>query len=94
MRRAVLDPHTGQAYRFNPETGQGPVLFLRRIAWWSGNLGMLKLQPGAPRPRNPRREERRIAAAYQREQEADVSSDWHPFGRRSGIIRFRVRRWS
>jgi type IV secretion system protein VirB10 len=71
-----FDPHTGQAYRFNPETGQPCAA--------SPQDRMVVRQPGyaqtQPAPTEPTPEERRIAAAYQREQEA-ISA---PTGIRSG----------
>ncbi len=61
-----FDPHTGQAYRFNPETGQPCAA--------SPQDRVVVRQPGyaqtQPAPTEPTPEERRIAAAYQREQEA------------------------
>jgi type IV secretion system protein VirB10 len=63
-----FDPHTGQAYRFNPETGQPcPVSSQDRIVVRQPGYGQTQPAPTAPEP-TP--EERRVAAAYQREQEA------------------------
>jgi type IV secretory pathway VirB10-like protein len=64
------DPKTGQPYRFNPQTGQlcdglpqGRVVVRQPNATYA--------QPVAPAPiQEETPEERRIAAAYQREQEA------------------------
>ena len=78
MLRAVLIPTRGKLIGSIPRRAS-PVLFLRRIAWWSGNLAMRQTQP-APTAPEPTPEERRIAAAYQREQEAMSA----PTGIRSG----------
>ena len=48
-----FDPHTGQAYRFNPETGQ-PCAVSSQDRVVVRQLGMLKPNL-CPRPRNPRR---------------------------------------
>jgi type IV secretory pathway VirB10-like protein len=61
-----FDPHTGQAYRFNPETGQ-PCAAAPQDRVVVRQPGYAQTQPG---PTEPTPEERRIAAAYQREQEA------------------------
>ena len=73
-----FDPRTGQPYRFNPETGQA-------CAGYPQDRVVVR-QPAAPRaqtaqtPAEPTPEERRIAAAYQREQDAMIA----PTGIRSG----------
>jgi type IV secretory pathway VirB10-like protein len=73
-----FDPRTGQPFRFNPETGQPCASYQQDRA--------VVRQPVYPRPQNipgpaePSPEERRIAAAYQRQQEAMIA----PTGIRSG----------
>jgi type IV secretion system protein TrbI len=73
-----FDPRTGQPYRFNPETGQACTGYTQDR--------VVVRQPAAPRaqtaqaPPEPTPEERRIAAAYQREQDAMIA----PTGIRSG----------
>lgn len=63
-----FDPHTGQAYRFNPETGQPCAVSSQdRVVVRQPGYAQTQPVPAAPEP-TP--EERRIAAAYQREQEA------------------------
>lgn len=63
-----IDPRTGQAYRFNPDTGQPCSEY--------GQARVVIRQPGyAPAPvtaapAQPTPEEQRIAAEYQREQDA------------------------
>jgi type IV secretion system protein VirB10 len=65
-----FDPGTGQPFRFNPETGQPCVSHQDRV---------VVRQPAYPRAQNtpaptePTPEERRIAAAYQRQQEAMIA---------------------
>ena len=73
-----FDPHTGQAYRFNPETGQ-PCAVSSQDRVVVRQPGYAQTQP-APAAPEPTPEERRIAAAYQREQEAMSA----PTGIRSG----------
>jgi len=74
-----FDPRTGQPFRFNPETGQPCMPYQDRV---------VVRQPGYPRtqsvpaPTEPSPEERRIAAAYQRQQEAMIA----PTGIRSGGV--------
>jgi len=64
-----FDPHSGQPYRFNPETGQ-PCAFSIQ------DRVVVRQPPPYPRAQTassvpePSPEERRLAAAYQREQEA------------------------
>jgi type IV secretion system protein VirB10 len=76
-RRAAFDPRTGQPFRFNPETGQPCMTYQDRV---------VVRQPGYPRtpsvptPSEPSPEERRIAAAYQRQREAMIA----PTGIRAG----------
>jgi hypothetical protein len=73
-----FDPHTGQAYRFNPETGQPcPVSSQDRVVVRQPGYAQTQPAPTAPEP-TP--EERRVAAAYQREREAMSA----PTGIRSG----------
>ncbi|HLH01415.1 MAG TPA: TrbI/VirB10 family protein [Bryobacteraceae bacterium] len=66
-----FDPHTGQPYRFNPDTGQPCTQYAQG--------GVAIRQAGyAPvsatsTPAQPTPEEQRIAAEYQREQEAMIS---------------------
>jgi type IV secretory pathway VirB10-like protein len=73
-----IDPRTGQAYRFNPDTGQ--------LCSEYGQSRVVIRQAGyAPAPvtaasAQPTPEEQRIAAEYQREQEAMLA----PTGIRSG----------
>ena len=73
------DPRTGQPFRFNPETGQPCLPYQDRV---------VVRQPGYPRTQSvpasmePSPEERRIAAAYQRQQEAMIA----PTGIRPGGI--------
>lgn len=72
-----FDPRTGQPYRFNPDTGQPCGYTQDRV---------VTRQPGYARAQTPAAsaqptpEENRIAAAYQREQEAMIA----PTGIRSG----------
>jgi len=73
------DPHSGQPYRFNPETGQP-------CASSTQDRVVVRQPPPYPRAQTatsvpePSPEERRLAAAYQREQEAMLA----PTGIRSG----------
>jgi type IV secretion system protein VirB10 len=72
-----FDPRTGQPFRFNPETGQPCLPYQDRV---------VVRQTAYPRAQNvptstePSPEERRIAAAYQRQQEAMIA----PTGIRAG----------
>jgi type IV secretion system protein VirB10 len=74
------DPRTGKPYRFDPETGQS-------CAGHPQNGGVVR-QPWPPvaqaavTPTEPSPEERRIAAAYQREREAMIA----PTGIREGGV--------
>ena len=74
-----FDPHTGQAFRFNPETGQPCTSYAQ-------DRVVVRQPPQYGHPQTastvvePTPEERRIAAAYQREQEAMIA----PTGIRSG----------
>jgi type IV secretion system protein VirB10 len=73
-----FDPRSGQAFRFNPETGQP-------CAGYPQDRAVVRQPPAthtpvAQTPTEPTPEERRIAAAYQREQEAMIA----PTGIRSG----------
>lgn len=74
-----FDPHTGQAYRFNPDTGQpcGSSPQDRVVVRQPPQYGYAQTASTVPEP-TP--EERRLAAAYQREQEAMIA----PTGIRSG----------
>ena len=71
MASCGADPKTGQPYRFNPQTGQlCDGLPQERVVVRQPNA-MYCAQPVAPAPIHEETpEERRIAAAYQREQEA------------------------
>ena len=64
------DPKTGQPYRFNPQTGQPcDGLPQERVVVRQPNA--MRTQPVAPTPVHEETpEDRRLAAAYQREQEA------------------------
>ncbi len=64
------DPKTGQAYRFNPQTGQPcDGLLQERIVVRQPNI--IRTQPVTQTPvREETPEERRLAAAYQEEQQA------------------------
>jgi len=64
------DPKTGQPYRFNPQTGQPcDGLLQERVVVRQPNA--VRTQPASPTPIHEETpEDRRIAAAYQREQEA------------------------
>jgi len=77
-RSCGFDPRTGQAYRFNPETGQ-PCTGYPQDRVVVRQPGPSRTPP-APAPTEPTPEERRIVAAYQREQDALVA----PTGIRSG----------
>lgn len=74
-----FDPRTGQPYRFNPENGQP-------CAAYPQDRVVVRQPPQSGHPQTvntvaePTLEERRIAAAYQREQEAMIA----PTGIRSG----------
>ena len=74
-----FDPRTGQAYRFNPDTGQpcSAAPQDRVVVRQPPPYGHAQVANTVPEP-TP--EERRIAAAYQREQEAMLA----PTGIRSG----------
>jgi type IV secretion system protein VirB10 len=74
-----FDPRTGQPYRFNPETGQPCTSYPqdRVVVRQPPQYGHVQTANTVPEP-TP--EERRIAAAYQREQEAMIA----PTGIRSG----------
>ena len=73
-----FDPRTGQAYRFNPDTGQ-PCAGHPQDRVVVRQPGYSHIPP-TPAPTEPTPEERRIVAAYQREQDARVA----PTGIRSG----------
>ncbi len=64
------DPKTGQAYRFNPQSGQPcDGLLQERIVVRQSNVS--RTQPTTPTPvREETPEDRRLAAAYQQEQQA------------------------
>jgi len=76
-----FDPRTGQPYRFNPDTGQPCTTYPQ-------DRVVVRQPPPYAHPQNtnatsePTPEERRIAAAYQREQEAMLA----PTGIRSGGV--------
>jgi len=72
-----FDPRTGQPYRFNPETGQSCSSSLQDRVVVRQPPPYDRAQTVSP---GPTPEERRIAAAYQREQEAMLA----PTGIRSG----------
>lgn len=78
VQNCGFDPRSGQPYRFNPETGQPCAsstqdrVVVRQPPPYSAQPVNSVLQPSP--------EERRLAAAYQREQEAMVA----PTGIRSG----------
>jgi len=73
-----FDPRTGQAYRFNPETGQNCTGYPQdRVVVRQPGYSRT---PPVPAPTEPTPEDRRIVAAYQREQDALVA----PTGIRSG----------
>jgi type IV secretion system protein VirB10 len=66
-----LDPRTGQPYRFNPDTGQPCTGFSQdRVVVRQPAYARAPVQP-TPAQSTP--EEQRIAAAYQREQEAMIA---------------------
>jgi type IV secretory pathway VirB10-like protein len=73
-----FDPRTGQPFRFNPETGQ-PCAAQPQTRTVVRQPNPPVTQP-APAPTEQAPEERRIAAAYQREREALVA----PTGIRAG----------
>jgi type IV secretion system protein VirB10 len=62
-----FDPRTGQPFRFNPETGQPCTPYQDRVVVRQPAYPRTQSVPTSPEP-SP--EERRIAAAYQRQQEA------------------------
>lgn len=66
-----VDPHTGQPYRFNPATGQPCAAFPqdRVVVRQSAYTGAQSI----PASTEPTPEEQRIAAEYQREQEAMIA---------------------
>jgi len=70
MAPCGADPKTGQPYRFSPQTGQPCDGFPQeRVVVRQPNA--MRTQPVAPTPVHEETpEDRRIAAAYQREQEA------------------------
>jgi type IV secretion system protein VirB10 len=74
-----FDPRTGQAYRFNPDTGQPCTGYPQeRVVVCQPAYSHPQPAP-APAPAEPAPEERRIAAAYQRERDAMIaptSSRW------------------
>ncbi len=73
-----FDPRTGQPYRFNPETGQACTGYPQdRVVVRQPAYPTPQVAPAVPEP-TP--EERRIAAAYQRELDAMAA----PTGIRSG----------
>jgi type IV secretion system protein VirB10 len=73
-----FDPRSGQAFRFSPETGQPCAAYPQdRVVVRQPSAAHT---PVAQTPTEPTPEERRIAAAYQREQEAMIA----PTGIRSG----------
>lgn len=65
-----FDPHTGEPYRFNPETGQPCAGYSpdRIVVRQPASSPPQSAAPAAPPEPTP--EERRLAAAYQREREA------------------------
>jgi type IV secretory pathway VirB10-like protein len=68
-----FDPRTGQPYRFNPETGQPCTSYTQdRVAVRQPPQYGHPQTTGSTAP-EPTAEERRIAAAYQREQEALIA---------------------
>jgi type IV secretion system protein VirB10 len=66
-----FDPHTGQPYRFSPETGQ-PCAGYPQDRVVVRQPAYARAQAAAA-PTEPTPEERRIAAAYQREQDALIA---------------------
>jgi type IV secretion system protein VirB10 len=72
-----FDPRTGQPFRFNPETGQPCMPYEDRVVVRQPAYPRTQ---GVPTPSEPSPEERRIAAAYQRQQEAMIA----PTGIRAG----------
>jgi type IV secretory pathway VirB10-like protein len=68
-----FDPHTGEPYRFNPETGQPCAGYPpdRIVVRQPATSPPQTAAPGAPPEPTP--EERRLAAAYQREREAMIA---------------------
>ncbi len=68
------NPQTGQAYRFNPQTGQ-PCDGLPQERLVIRQAPVMRTQSPAPviTPHEPTPEERRLAAAYAREQEARMA---------------------
>jgi type IV secretion system protein VirB10 len=65
-----FDPRTGQPFRFNPETGQPCVSQQDRVV--VRQPAYARVQTSAE-PAEPTPEERRIAAAYRRQQEAMIA---------------------
>jgi P-type conjugative transfer protein TrbL len=66
-----FDPHTGQPYRFNPDTGQPCTGYSQdRVVVRQPAYAPAQVQP-TPGESTP--EEQRIAAVYQREQEAMIA---------------------
>lgn len=66
-----VDPKTGQLYRFNPQTGQPCDSFSReRVVVRQPNITRTPQVVAPPQLPQETPEQRRIAAAYQREQEA------------------------
>lgn len=72
-----FDPHTGQPFRFNPETGQPCLPYQDRVVV---RQPAYQRTQSVPTSTEPSPEERRIAAAYQRQQEAMIA----PTGIRGG----------
>jgi type IV secretion system protein VirB10 len=72
-----VDPRTGQAFRFNPDTGQPCLSQQDRVVVRQPAYPPVQNMPA---PTEPTPEERRIAATYQRQQEAMIA----PTGIRSG----------
>jgi type IV secretion system protein VirB10 len=65
-----FDPRTGQPYRFNPDTGQPCTMYGQdRVVVRQPAYARAQVQP----PAESTPEEQRIAAAYQREQEAMIA---------------------
>jgi type IV secretion system protein VirB10 len=72
-----FDPRTRQSYRFNPETGQPCLPYQDRVVV---RQPAYQRTQNAPASTEPSSEERRIAAAYQRQQQAMTA----PTGIRAG----------
>ncbi|MDQ2843679.1 MAG: P-type conjugative transfer protein TrbG [Acidobacteriota bacterium] len=68
------NPQTGQPYRFNPQTGQPcDGLPQERVVVRQAPVARAPQSPSVVMPHEPTPEERRLAAAYAREQEARIA---------------------